>query len=116
MTAAVLLIGMPASFAQINPFWTTRLSNGLSNADVDMLFAATQHVNTTNPIRVGYAETWSNPDSGNSGKITVTRLFRSGGLACHALRYDLSYKAQRPPRTYALDWCKTTAGEWKIKS
>jgi len=116
MTAAALLIGMSASFAQINPFRSSRESGGLSKADVDMLSAATGRVNNMDPIHVGDAEDWSNPDSGNSGKVTVTRLFRSGGLACHGLRYDFSFKAQRPPRTYAVDWCKTKAGEWKIKS
>jgi surface antigen len=73
-------------------------------------------VNKKEPVKVGDTEDWSNPSSGNSGKVTVTRLFHSSGMECHSLRYDFTYKASKTPRTYNADWCKTKTGEWKIKS
>jgi hypothetical protein len=115
-TAVLLLAGISTSHSQINPFRSNTQTDGLTNADVDMLFATAGQVNSKDPIHVGDTEAWSNPTSGNSGKVTVTRLFESDGLTCHTLRYDVAYRAQRPPRTYSTDWCKTKAGEWKIKS
>ena len=115
IAAVLLLAGLSASSAQINPFRSSQ-ANGLTKADVGMLTTTTQLVNRKEPVAVGDTEDWSNPASGNSGKVTVTRLFRSSGLECHGLRYDLSFKATRAPRTYNVDWCKTKTGEWKIKS
>jgi len=117
MAAAVLLlVGLASSFAQINPFRTSGQANGLNKADIGLLSEAAGHVNAKDPIHTGDSEDWSNPESGNSGKVTVTRLFRSAGMACHGLLYDLAYKAKRPARTYTANWCKTKSGEWKIKS
>jgi hypothetical protein len=116
MAAALLLAGLSASPAQINPFRSNSQPDSLTKADVGMLTTTTGLVNNKEPVKVGDTEDWSNPASGNSGKVTVTRLFRYNGMACHALRYDFSYKASSTPRTYNADWCKTKSGEWKIKS
>ena len=113
---ALLLIGGSAADAQINPFRSSRQANGLSKEDVAMVTDATGRLNQKDPIHVGDSEDWSNPASGNSGKVTVTRLFTSLGMACHAVRYDLSYKAPRSPRSYNANWCRTKTGEWKLKS
>jgi hypothetical protein len=117
LTALVLAsLGMATAQAQINPFRSSKQGAGLTNADVGMLEAAVEQLNSTNPLHVGDSQDWSNSDTGNSGKVTVTRLFQSGGMACHGMRYDLSYKDKRPPAQLMLNWCKTAAGEWKIKS
>jgi surface antigen len=116
MATVLLLAGLSASSAQINPFRSNNQTNGLTKADVGMLSTTTGLVNKKEPVKVGDTEDWSNPASGNSGKVTVTRLFRSSGMECHSLRYDFSYKASNTPRTYNADWCKTKTGEWKIKS
>jgi surface antigen len=114
--AALLLIGVSAADAQINPFRSSRQATGLTNDDVAKVTEATGRLNQKDPIHVGDVETWSNPASGNSGKVTVTRLFKHSGMACHGVRYDMSYKASRPPRSYTADWCHTKSGEWKLKS
>jgi surface antigen len=114
--AVLVMLATASSQAQINPFRSNGQSNGLNNADIDLLSTAATHVNAKDPIHVGDAEDWSNPESGNAGKVTVTRLFRYAGLACHGVRYDISYKAHRPSRIYTVDWCKTKTGDWKIKS
>jgi surface antigen len=114
--AVLLLIGMSAAYAQINPFRSSRQASGLSKEDVAMVTEATGRLNHKDPVHVGDAEDWSNPASGNSGKVTVTRLFKYAGMACHGVRYDLSYKAPRSARSYDANWCRTKAGEWKLKS
>jgi surface antigen len=114
--AAVLLIGVSAADAQINPFRSSSRATGLTNDDVAKVTEATGRLNQKEPIHVGDSEAWENPASGNSGKVTVTRLFQYSGMACHGVRYDLSYGAHRPPRSYTGNWCRTKAGEWKLKS
>lgn len=116
MAAVLLAAGVSASSAQINPFRSNSQTNGLTKADVGMLSTTTGLVNRKEPVKVGDTEDWRNPSSGNSGKVTVTKVFRSGGMECHSLRYDFAYKASNTPRTYNADWCKTATGEWKIKS
>lgn len=117
LTAFVLAsLGISSTQAQINPFRSSRQGTGLSTADVNMIEGAVEHLNSTEPLQVGASQDWSNPDSGNSGKVTVTRLFQSGGMPCHGMRYDLSYKMKRPTAHYTVNWCKIKSGEWKIKS
>jgi hypothetical protein len=81
-----------------------------------MLDEAAEHLNRAQPVHVGNRRDWSNPESGNSGHLTVTSTFNFGGQPCHSLRYDLLFKAPRPKEIYAIDWCRTATGEWKIKS
>jgi hypothetical protein len=42
-------------------------------------------------------------------------MFRSGGMACHLVRHHI-VAGRPPPRDYRLTWCRTSNGEWKIKS
>ena len=116
IAAALLLAGVSVSSAQINPFRSNSQSNGLTKADVGMLSTTTGLVNKKEPVKVGDTEDWSNPASGNSGRVTVTRLFHSNGMECHGLRYDFTFRASNAPRTYNVDWCRTKTGEWKIRS
>ena len=116
LAAALLLAGISASAAQINPFRSNSQATGLTKADVGMLSTTTGLVNRKEPVKVGDTEDWSNPSSGNSGKVTVTRLFHYNGMECHGLRYYLSFRASNTPRTYNTDWCKTKTGEWRIRS
>jgi surface antigen len=116
MAVGLLLVAVSVSSAQINPFRSSSRATGLSNADVGMLSTTTGLVNRKEPVKVGDTEDWSNPASGNSGKVTVTRLFHYNGMECHGLRYDISIKASNTQRTYNTDWCRTKSGEWKIKS
>ncbi len=116
--AALVLasLGISTSQAQINPFRSSRQGTGLTKADVNMIEEAVDHLNSTEPLHVGKSQDWANPDSGNSGKVTVTRLFQSGGMVCHGMRYDLAYKVKHSTAHYTVNWCKTKSGEWKIKS
>jgi len=114
--AAALLLGASAADAQINPFRSSRHASGLSKEDVAKVSEASGRLNHKEPIHVGDSEAWSNPTSGNSGKVTVTRLFKYSGMACHGVRYDLSYKSPQQARSYDADWCRTKTGEWKVKS
>lgn len=113
--ALLFLLGTSVSQAQISPFRGPRQGEGLDKADIGMLSDTATALNDASPLRVGDTKDWSNPNSGNSGVVKLLRLFKARGMACHALRYDLSFKQPRAGRSYTFDWCKTNAG-WKIKS
>ncbi len=112
----VLLLSAAPAFAQFSPFGSQRRASGLTKADSESLFAAAEQLNGKAGLAEGDAQDWSNPKSGNSGNVTATKLFTSGGLSCHALRYDITFKGNATPRTYKFNWCKTPAGDWKIKN
>jgi len=97
----------------LNPFGPGR-GPRLNNDDFQLLDdSAARLLNKTN-LAPGQEESWSNPTTGSSGTVTVTRSFARHGLNCQALRYRVSLKTVATPRIYDLDWCKTEKGEWRI--
>jgi surface antigen len=64
---------------------------------------------------VGTAAHWSNPESGNSGKITLMRKFMRQGQQCETLDYRLA-TTRRPvrPEHYTLSSCLQPDGQWKL--
>jgi hypothetical protein len=50
-----------------------------------------------------------------SGTSTIRRVFRSGGTACHLVRHHIVVAGRRSGHDYRLTWCRTPAGEWRIK-
>ena len=112
LTAWVLLF--EASQAQVLPFGGN-VGPGLSPEDNRLLFESVARLNAAEPSRVGLSEAWSNPKTKSSGTSTILRVFHSRGMVCHLVRHHIV--AGRPPaRDYRLTWCRTSTGEWKIKS
>jgi surface antigen len=64
---------------------------------------------------VGTTAKWSNPESGNAGKIALTRKFVRNGQKCEALDYAITTK-RRPvrPEHYRLSSCLQPDGQWKL--
>ena len=114
LAALSAVLAAPAARAQVNPFGYSSSFKGLSQADSKMLFGAADQLNATDPLHVGDTKTWHNGTTGNGGTVKVMRIFESGGMACHTLRYDLRFHTKRTAH-YTVDWCKTDSG-WKIKS
>jgi surface antigen len=102
------------ALAQVIPF-QGNFGPGLSPQDNQMMFESVARLNATEPSKVGQSDSWTNPQTKSSGTSTIVRVFRSGGMPCHMVRHSIV--AVRPPtRNYQLTWCRTPAGEWKIKS
>jgi surface antigen len=80
-----------------------------------MVFESVARLNAVEPSKVGQSDSWSNPETKSSGTSTILRMFRSGGMACHLVRHHI-VAGRPPPRDYRLTWCRTSNGEWKIKS
>jgi len=118
IAAALALVTAPAMpvRAQFNPFGTRATRQSLTSEDFTMLSNSAARLNAAEPARVGQSETWSNPRSGSSGDVTLTRIFHYRGLTCHALRYKFTIRSQPTARTYNVNWCLTPEGDWKIAS
>lgn len=111
---AVCLLPSAALQAQVIPF-SGNFGQGLAPSDNQMIFESVARLNAVGPSKVGQSNSWSNPETKSSGTSTILRVFHSGGMACHLVRHQIV--AGRPPaRDYRLTWCRTSTGEWKIKS
>jgi len=60
----------------------------------------------------GASRPWSNPQTGNSGTITVLRSYKRGNLPCR----DAEVNSQLKDRNvvYVLPVCQVADGSWKI--
>jgi surface antigen len=114
LVAPAALILLPVALqAQVNPF---RGGPGLPPEDNRLLFESVARLNAAKPSHVGLSETWSNPQTNNSGTSTILRVFHSGGMVCHLVQSRIVIPRRPPPASYRLTWCLTSNGEWKIKS
>jgi surface antigen len=64
---------------------------------------------------VGTVAKWNNPESRNSGKITLVRKFVRNGQQCESIDYRLTTQ-RRPagPEHYRLSSCLQPDGQWKL--
>ena len=64
---------------------------------------------------VGTTAKWSNPTSGNSGKIRLVKKFTRNSQQCETLDYRLVTK-RRPagPEHYVLSSCLLPDGQWRL--
>lgn len=64
---------------------------------------------------VGTTAKWSNPDSGNFGKITLVKKFAQNGQQCETVEYTLGTKRLPVrPEHYVLNSCLQPDGQWRI--
>jgi surface antigen len=64
---------------------------------------------------VGTTAKWSNPESGNSGKITLAKKFTRNGQQCETVAYTLATKRLPVrPEHYVLNSCLQPDGQWRI--
>jgi surface antigen len=111
---AVCVLLPAATQAQVIPF-SGNFGQGLAPSDNQMMFESVARLNAVEPSKVGQSDSWSNPETKSSGTSTILRVFHSGGMACHLVRHQI-VAGRPPPRDYRLTWCRTSTGEWKIKS
>jgi surface antigen len=64
---------------------------------------------------VGTTASWSNPESGNYGKITLVKRYSVSGRTCESVGYTLATrKMAAPPEHYMLNSCLLPDGSWRI--
>jgi hypothetical protein len=108
-------VGLPLhpAAAQINPF---RNYNGpvLSKADITAGREAAARLLDAPSPQDGMAETWTSPSSGNSGILTIERIYQQNGNDCRAVRSLVQYRNGRE-RNLLLQTCKV-GGRWRLTS
>jgi surface antigen len=88
------------------------IGNRLDARDKQMAAMAAQEALEGN--RTGQAETWRNPDSGNSGSVTPTRTYQSSeGRYCREYRQDVRIGEEKH-QAYGTA-CRQPDGTWKIQ-
>ena len=101
----------PSAQAQINPF---RNYSGpvLAKADIAAGREAAARLLANPSPEVGAEETWKGPASGNSGTLTIERIYQQRGHDCRAVRSTVLYR-QGTQRSFQLHTCQI-AGQWKL--
>jgi surface antigen len=106
-----------AALAQINITGRGAPGIDLTKEDQEMLMEAGSRLRPEG-TPIGKSETWSNPQSGNSGSVTLIERFRkkfqNDDLPCQKVRHDLRNTKEDKSRTYVIDVCRLPSGEWKI--
>ena len=112
LAAAVFAVALaaPAS-AQINPFGR---DTRITSEDLKLIDAASSKIYKAEAPAVGTAEKWSNPTSGNSGTVTLTRIFEKSGMPCRKLRHSIKVQGAKDPLIYIFDRCRVKSGEWEF--
>src|SRR5690242_12203831 len=112
----LVVLGPRPAFSQVGAFGWSPDTARLTDEDMRMLWEGTVALNRSLDAAAGESRAWTNAISGNSGKVTLTKVFDSGGMQCHALQYALSFAGQPVPQNYNFNWCRTPGGQWKIAS
>ncbi len=96
----------------INPFGANN-GNQLTKDDFALGRAAVAKLLNDAPA-VGRYEDWSNPASGNHGRLTIARLYTQNSMPCRKLDSLIEFsKKGAAPNTLVIDVCKTSDG-WKV--
>lgn len=106
---ACILFSVPG-YSQTNPF---PRDIGLTKQDLVMLHDAAKKLYTNESAAVGATESWRNEESGDSGTVTVVKLFQYKGSPCKQIRHDITVKGHADVKHYRSKWCNV-GGEWKM--
>ena len=62
----------------------------------------------------GASEQWSNPQTRNSGTITLQRIFMQSGMPCRTFAYSTWTEQHTNETRVVVDWCKVPDDGWKL--
>jgi surface antigen len=113
VAASVITLSPGVATAQINPFRSYR-GPVLSKDDLAAGRDAAARLLAKPDPTVGASEAWSGPTSGNTGTMTVERVYKQNGNDCRAVRSTVHYK-QGNERSFVLSTCRVS-GQWRLMS
>jgi len=113
VSGVVLIVSAATVHAQINPFKGYR-GPTLNKQDLALGGEAARKLLDNDQAEIGKSETWTNPDTGHRGTITVLGSFQRQGMACRSVKSLVEYKPPAKPRTLTLRFCRLPTGEWKL--
>jgi len=104
-TAAIIL------GATLGTMWGEDIARGMT--DVDKIFAERTTKDTLEYGKPGEHVSWSNPDSGNSGKVAVNDTYQNDeGEDCR--NFETTAEIDGEDRTTQGTACRMPDGEWKV--
>jgi surface antigen len=113
IAATMLLLAPVGAMAQYGDFQT---SPNLTHKDIKIVRKLVREDLTGKPK--GTTLSWGNPNSQNSGTVTLLAEFPSQGRDCRRVRYVIKPGAKQPPSvqpaTYVLTSCHLPDGTWKL--
>ena len=110
--AVAIALGSSVVHAQLSgafPVWFK-----LHDADIDAIAKAEDRILAHDPIKVGIIESWEGAGTGNTGKVSVVKLYKRNGADCIQAAYDFNIARAADPIRYVLPWCKFSDGTWKL--
>jgi surface antigen len=114
----LLLAAIPLSVSPAAAQFGVHFRNApkLTPADLAMVRKLVRQDLTGKPN--GTTLDWKNPQSGNSGSVTLLDTFRSSGRDCRRVRYIVqpasSQSSAAETNTYVLINCRLADGSWKL--
>lgn len=108
---AAIVIASQAAYGA-NPFRGSGFQ--LDERDLPLLDVAARKLYLAEHVEVGAVESWTNPETGNRGTVTLIEIHEYEGLPCRRLQHDVELKRARDPYRFTVDRCRTRDGEWKI--
>jgi len=117
LLAGMLAVAATLSWAAgLNPFGPSGMP--LTANDYKDLAAAADPLLNDDSLPIGASRNWSNPNSGNSGTITLEKRFQydyqGTQLPCRTLRYHVVIKNYSDPYNIRLNRCRIADGSWKL--
>ena len=106
------LIAAGQAAAQDSP-WDAEDSVQFRTGDRTALISAAQKLYDAQ-APIGATGDWDNPDSGNSGTVTLIGQFDRNGQPCMRLGYKFVAKGETDPKHFTLRECLDDDGKWKI--
>lgn len=85
----------------------------LTEKDLEMVVEVGNRTYQTN--RIGKEYRWKNPDSGNSGSITLVRKYQLQAIECVETRITLSNR-RKQLMNEINDYCLDAEGKWGLTS
>jgi surface antigen len=112
--ALVLSLALQPAHAQLlgpmGTLWDTYVT--LTQSDMNLIRnVVNQQIHNKRP---GTSIVWKNPESGNSGTVTLVSAFARQGRRCEQIEYRMSPPQGTPSDRFVLTSCVQPDGSWKL--
>lgn len=99
-----------SSTAMSIPGLSRIIPKDLSDSDIQMMMDHARNKMDGKPE--GAVLTWTNPETRNTGKVTLLRAFQIRGNSCREILHFVDIANDMDNFTYRTTICKTSSGDW----
>ena len=108
----VTMLGSASAQAQIS-YSVFPLGFRLLDKDVEAIDNAEIRLLARKKITAGATEAWKGQGTGNSGKVTILRVFEKQGLPCLETAYDFKFERINSPNPRAVHHVCRLPANWE---